>query len=267
MLELSTSAVETLLFRARRALREQLEGTLTCGEAERVLSLELDGASRRTSGPSFAPISASALSAPRSRVDSAHGARHCAASARSRYLRRSRRGAEARRSGAVSRQGRRAGRRRSRSGRHDPPGRRGRHRVAEAERSQLVAVASVSKPIDAHDSDTRTVRPAKAEVRPTRATKQRTAHVPPPTVARTTRHGRAGFHGRQSRRSQAGEAAARTVARAAHGRGRGRRAACPRFRWSSRRFRWSSRSRSCRSCRSRCPSRAQVSARSGTQEV
>jgi RNA polymerase sigma factor (sigma-70 family) len=43
VLELSTSAVETLLFRARRALREQLEGTLTCGEAERVLSLQLDG--------------------------------------------------------------------------------------------------------------------------------------------------------------------------------------------------------------------------------
>jgi RNA polymerase sigma factor (sigma-70 family) len=43
VLELSTSAVETLLFRARRALREQLEGTLTCGEAERALSLQLDG--------------------------------------------------------------------------------------------------------------------------------------------------------------------------------------------------------------------------------
>ena len=43
VLGLSTSAVETLLFRARRALREQLEGTLTCGEAERVLSLQLDG--------------------------------------------------------------------------------------------------------------------------------------------------------------------------------------------------------------------------------
>jgi RNA polymerase sigma factor (sigma-70 family) len=43
VLELSTSAVETLLFRARRALREQLEGTLSCGEAERVLSLQLDG--------------------------------------------------------------------------------------------------------------------------------------------------------------------------------------------------------------------------------
>jgi len=43
VLELSTSAVETLLFRARRALREQLEGTLTCGEAEGALSLQLDG--------------------------------------------------------------------------------------------------------------------------------------------------------------------------------------------------------------------------------
>lgn len=43
VLELSTSAVETLLFRARRALREQLEGSLTCGEAEHALSLQLDG--------------------------------------------------------------------------------------------------------------------------------------------------------------------------------------------------------------------------------
>ena len=43
ILELSGSAVETLLFRARRALREQLEGTLTCGEAEETLSRRLDG--------------------------------------------------------------------------------------------------------------------------------------------------------------------------------------------------------------------------------
>jgi RNA polymerase sigma-70 factor (ECF subfamily) len=43
LLEISGSAVETLLFRARRALREQLEGALTCGEAERALSLQLDG--------------------------------------------------------------------------------------------------------------------------------------------------------------------------------------------------------------------------------
>jgi RNA polymerase sigma factor (sigma-70 family) len=43
ILELSVSAVETLLFRARRALREQLEGALTCGEAEATLSRRLDG--------------------------------------------------------------------------------------------------------------------------------------------------------------------------------------------------------------------------------
>lgn len=43
ILELSVSAVETLLFRARRALREQLEGGLTCGEAEAALSKRLDG--------------------------------------------------------------------------------------------------------------------------------------------------------------------------------------------------------------------------------
>jgi RNA polymerase sigma-70 factor, ECF subfamily len=43
ILGLSTSAVETLIFRARRALREQLEGSLTCGEAEFAISMQLDG--------------------------------------------------------------------------------------------------------------------------------------------------------------------------------------------------------------------------------
>jgi RNA polymerase sigma factor (sigma-70 family) len=43
ILELSPSAVETLIFRARRALREQLETTLTCGEAELAISRQLDG--------------------------------------------------------------------------------------------------------------------------------------------------------------------------------------------------------------------------------
>src|ERR671937_1530130 len=43
ILELSVSAVETLIFRARRALREQLEGSLTCGEAELAISKQLDG--------------------------------------------------------------------------------------------------------------------------------------------------------------------------------------------------------------------------------
>ena len=38
ILDLSVGAVETLIFRARRALREQLEGGLTCKEAELTLS-------------------------------------------------------------------------------------------------------------------------------------------------------------------------------------------------------------------------------------
>jgi len=43
ILDLSVSAVETLIFRARRALREQLEGGLTCHEAELAVSKQLDG--------------------------------------------------------------------------------------------------------------------------------------------------------------------------------------------------------------------------------
>jgi RNA polymerase sigma factor (sigma-70 family) len=43
ILEVSTSAVETLIFRARRALREQLESSLSCGEAELAISRQLDG--------------------------------------------------------------------------------------------------------------------------------------------------------------------------------------------------------------------------------
>src|SRR5256714_11103499 len=43
VLNLTTSAVETLIFRARRALREQLEGSLTCGQAEFAISRQLDG--------------------------------------------------------------------------------------------------------------------------------------------------------------------------------------------------------------------------------
>ncbi|MGH2935857.1 MAG: sigma-70 family RNA polymerase sigma factor [Gaiellaceae bacterium] len=42
VLGLSTSAVETLIFRARRALREQLEGMLTCDQAELAISKQLD---------------------------------------------------------------------------------------------------------------------------------------------------------------------------------------------------------------------------------
>jgi RNA polymerase sigma factor (sigma-70 family) len=42
-LGISVSALETLLFRARRALREQLEDQLTCGEAGLAIQRQLDG--------------------------------------------------------------------------------------------------------------------------------------------------------------------------------------------------------------------------------
>jgi len=52
LLGVSVPAVETLIFRARRAVREQLEGSLTCEQAERALSLEVDGRlSRSDKGP------------------------------------------------------------------------------------------------------------------------------------------------------------------------------------------------------------------------
>ncbi len=50
-MELSLSAVETLLFRARQALREQLEAAehdLGCDSVERLISLQLDGKLTRT---------------------------------------------------------------------------------------------------------------------------------------------------------------------------------------------------------------------------
>ena len=43
ILRRSTGEIETLVFRARRALREELEGSLTCHEAERAVSRQLDG--------------------------------------------------------------------------------------------------------------------------------------------------------------------------------------------------------------------------------
>ncbi len=43
VLDLTVNAVEMLIFRARRALREQLEGMLTCEQAQEALSLDLDG--------------------------------------------------------------------------------------------------------------------------------------------------------------------------------------------------------------------------------
>ena len=43
LLGVTAGAVETLIFRARRALREQLEGQLSCSEAELAVSRQLDG--------------------------------------------------------------------------------------------------------------------------------------------------------------------------------------------------------------------------------
>ena len=43
ILGVSNAQVETLLFRARRTLREELEGSLTCHQAERAISRRLDG--------------------------------------------------------------------------------------------------------------------------------------------------------------------------------------------------------------------------------
>ena len=43
MLGVTEAAVETLIFRARRAFREQLEGSLSCDQAERAISRQLDG--------------------------------------------------------------------------------------------------------------------------------------------------------------------------------------------------------------------------------
>ncbi len=48
LLDLTEAAVETLIFRARRAFREQLEASLTCSEAERAISRQLDGMLSRT---------------------------------------------------------------------------------------------------------------------------------------------------------------------------------------------------------------------------
>ena len=50
VLEITQSALETLLFRARRALAEQLEGSLTCSEAEQAVSRRLDGRLPRREG-------------------------------------------------------------------------------------------------------------------------------------------------------------------------------------------------------------------------
>jgi Sigma-70, region 4 len=67
------TAVETLLFRARRAFREQLEGSLTCNEAERAISLRAQKppASEGGNGASMNPRSGE-LCAWNRRASAAH---------------------------------------------------------------------------------------------------------------------------------------------------------------------------------------------------
>jgi RNA polymerase sigma factor (sigma-70 family) len=75
ILELPVSAVETLLFRARRALREQLETSITCTEAEGLLSRQLDGRLPRSeAGALRAHLRACAECARLARSERAHRA-------------------------------------------------------------------------------------------------------------------------------------------------------------------------------------------------
>ncbi len=185
VLDVSTSAVETLLFRARRALREQLEGTLTCGEAERVLSLELDGRLPKDERPKLR----------------AH-LRECAECASLARRQRARRaalrslgplplpaslaswgggaavgGGVAVKVAALLAAGVAAvGATMQAADAVTAP--------KKLERSQLVEAALVSKPTAVATRTPRADRPAKAAVRPTRATRHRSAHVPPPTLTR-----------------------------------------------------------------------------------
>ena len=76
ILDLSVSAPETLIFRARSALREQLEGGLTGREAEATLSKRLDGTLAPAEQATCARTSESAPNAHRSSASSARSARH-----------------------------------------------------------------------------------------------------------------------------------------------------------------------------------------------
>ena len=89
ILSLSVSAVETLIFRARRALREQLEGGLTCHEAEYAVSKQLDGRLEPHREVLCAPICANARTAPISPAASARSGQRSARWPRSRFRPRS----------------------------------------------------------------------------------------------------------------------------------------------------------------------------------
>ena len=81
VLGLSASAVETLVFRARRSLREQLEGSITCAEAELHVSKQLDKTisraerSRASSPPAGVPGVRDHRPAPARPAGGAPGAR------------------------------------------------------------------------------------------------------------------------------------------------------------------------------------------------
>ena len=97
VLDVSVAAVETLMFRARRALREQLEGGLTCHDAEQTLS-RLQ--SRKLSSAERGALRAhlrGARAVRRSSGASAPSGQPSIAWARSRSPRRSRRSSEAER--------------------------------------------------------------------------------------------------------------------------------------------------------------------------
>jgi RNA polymerase sigma factor (sigma-70 family) len=188
VLDVSTSAVETLLFRARRALREQLEGTLTCGEAELVLSLELDGRlpkderpklrahlrecsecaslarrqrARRAALRSLGPLPLPASLASWGGGSAAVGGGIAVKVAALLVAGVAAVGATQQAADAVT---------------------------APAKldsSSQLVEVASVSKPVVSATRTPRAVRPVKAAVRSTGATKHRTAAMPPSTLIPT----------------------------------------------------------------------------------
>src|SRR5687767_275840 len=188
VLDVSTSAVETLLFRARRALREQLEGTLTCGEAERVLSLELDGRLPKDERPKLR----------------AH-LRECAECASVARRQRARRaalrslgplplpaslaswgGVVAVGGGVTVKVAELLAAGVAAVGATQEAAKAVAAPATRELRPQLVEVAAVSKPVPRATRASREARSVKAAVRPTRATKHRTVQIPAPGVTRVS---------------------------------------------------------------------------------
>ena len=148
ILETSVSAVETLLFRARRALREQLEGSLTCGQAELTLARRLEGSIAQTErGALRAHLRECKECASLERRQRAHRTalktdpRRCPAAGLAPELLRRRRGDRRRRRGrrhGSRRQGRRRRGRRGRRRRSRPRGRSGGRVEAQQRKGETV---------------------------------------------------------------------------------------------------------------------------------